>query len=40
MLDHNGEVVNSWEYLEEAAKSKKYSSIKDRLKKLIPDLDI
>lgn len=40
VLDHNGEVVNSWEYLEEAAKSKKSSSIKDRLKKLIPDLDI
>lgn len=40
VLDHNGKVVNSWEYLEEAAKSKKSSSIKDRLKKLIPDLDI
>ena len=40
VLDHNGEVVNSWEYLEQAAKSKKSSSIKDRLKKLIPDLDI
>lgn len=40
VLDHNGEVVNSWEYLEEAAKSKKSSSVKDRLKKLIPDLDI
>lgn len=40
VLDHNGKVVNSWEYLEEAAKSKKSSSIKDRLKELIPDLNI
>lgn len=41
VLDHNGEMVDEWEYkLEEATKSKKSSSVRDKLKKLIPDLDI